>query len=82
MVLGCYYLTKARPGAKGEGRTFASTDDVLIALEMGEVETLTPIKLRYTGRVIDLVHAFDNQNILHTEPSSSSSSTWKPPSAA
>src|SRR5450432_2852630 len=68
MVLGCYYLTKARPGAKGEGRTFASTDDVLIALEMGEVETLTPIKLRYTGRVIDLVHAFDNQNIIHTEP--------------
>src|SRR6266480_188822 len=68
MVLGCYYLTKARPGAKGEGRTFASTDDVLIALEMGEVETLTPIKLRYTGKVIDLVHAFDNQNILHTEP--------------
>src|SRR5271165_7024172 len=68
MVLGCYYLTKARPGAKGEGRTLASTDDVLIALEMGEVETLTPIKLRYTGRVIDLVHAFDNQNILHTEP--------------
>src|SRR5512138_1351025 len=68
MVLGCYYLTKARPGTKGEGRTFASTDDVLIALEMGEVETLTPIKLRYTGKVIDLVHAFDNQNVLHTEP--------------
>ncbi len=68
MVLGCYYLTKQRPGARGEGRTFASTDDVLIALEMGEVETLTPIKLRYTGRVIDLVHAFDNQNVLHTEP--------------
>jgi DNA-directed RNA polymerase subunit beta' len=41
---------------------------VLIALEMGEVETLTPIKLRYTGKVIDLVHAFDNQNMLHTEP--------------
>ncbi|MCC6859689.1 MAG: DNA-directed RNA polymerase subunit beta', partial [Bryobacterales bacterium] len=68
MVLGIYYLTKARPGTKGEGRTFASTEEVLIALEMGEVETLTPIKLRYTGRVIDLVHAFDNQNVLHTEP--------------
>src|SRR5271166_6649541 len=68
MVLGLYYLTKARPGTKGEGRTFASTDDVLIALEMGEVETLTPIKLRYTGKVIDLNKAFDNQNILHTEP--------------
>jgi DNA-directed RNA polymerase subunit beta' len=35
---------------------------------MGEVETLTPIKLRFTGRVIDLVKAFDNQNVLHTEP--------------
>src|SRR5262252_2215717 len=68
MVLGLYYLTKARPGTKGEGRTFASIDDVLIALEMGEVETLTPIKLRYTGKVIDLVKAFDNQNLLHTEP--------------
>jgi DNA-directed RNA polymerase subunit beta' len=68
MVLGLYYLTKARPGAKGEGRTFASTDEVLIALEMGEVETLTPVKLRYTGKVIDLSKAFDNQNLLHTEP--------------
>src|SRR5262244_3259027 len=68
MVLGLYYLTKARPGTKGEGRTFASIDDVLIALEMGEVETLTPIKLRYTGKVIDLVHAFDSQNVIHTEP--------------
>src|ERR1700744_3159853 len=68
MVLGLYYLTKARPGTKGEGRTFASADDVLIALEMGEVETLSPIKLRYTGRVIDLMKAFDSQNVIHTEP--------------
>jgi DNA-directed RNA polymerase subunit beta' len=69
MVLGSYYLTKMRPGSKGEGRTFASTDDVLIALEMGEVQTLTSIKLRYTGKVIDLTKAFDSQNIVHTAPS-------------
>ncbi len=69
MVLGSYYLTKMRPGSRGEGRTFASTDDVLIALEMGEVETLSSIKLRYTGKVIDLTKAFDSQNIIHTEPS-------------
>src|SRR4051812_28210796 len=68
MVLGLYYLTKMRPNSKGSGRTFASIDDVLIALEMGEVETLTAIKLRYTGKVIDLNKAFDNQNILYTEP--------------
>ena len=68
MVLGLYYLTKAKPGAKGEGRTFASPEEVLIALEMGEVESLTPIRLRYTGKVIDLEKAYDDQDILHTEP--------------
>ncbi len=68
MVLGLYYLTKMRPNSKGSGRTFASMEDVLIALEMGEVETLTAIKLRYTGKVIDLTKAFDNQNIMYTEP--------------
>ncbi len=68
MVLGLYYLTKAKPGAKGEGRAFANTDEVLLALEAGEVETLTPIRLRYTGEVIDLTTAYDNQDIIHTEP--------------
>ncbi|MEE8297450.1 MAG: DNA-directed RNA polymerase subunit beta', partial [Hyphomicrobium sp.] len=68
MVLGLYYLTKARPGAKGEGRTFGNAEEVLLALEMGIVETLTPIKLYYSGWVIDLVNAFDNQDILHAEP--------------
>ena len=41
IVLGCYYLTKPKPGAKGEGRVFASIDDVVLALENREVETLT-----------------------------------------
>ena len=68
MVLGLYYLTKMRPNSKGSGRTFASIEDVLIALEMGEVETLSAIKLRYTGKVIDLTKAFDSQNIMHTQP--------------
>jgi DNA-directed RNA polymerase subunit beta' len=68
MVLGLYYLTKARPGTKGEGKQFASAEDVLIALEMGEVETLTPIKLRHSGWVIDLAKAKDSQAVIHTEP--------------
>ena len=29
IVLGCYYLTRDKPGAKGEGRVFASLDEVL-----------------------------------------------------
>jgi DNA-directed RNA polymerase subunit beta' len=68
MVLGLYYLTKAKPGAKGEGRAFANVDEVMLALEMGNVETLTPIRLRYTGDVIDLTLAYDDQDIIHTEP--------------
>src|SRR6202043_314134 len=34
----------------------------------GEVETLTPIRLRYTGEVIDLTATYDDQDITHTEP--------------
>ncbi len=68
MVLGLYYLTKIRRGTKGEGKKFASVEDVLIALEMGEVETQTPVTLRYTGRVIDLANSYDSQDVLHTEP--------------
>src|SRR5207244_4500023 len=32
-----------------------------------EVETLTPIRLRYTGEVIDLTQAYDDQDIIHTD---------------
>src|SRR5271156_4007426 len=67
MVLGIYYLTKGRGGSKGEGRAFGSTDEVVLALEAGEVELLTPIRLRYTGEVIDLGTAFDDQDIPHAQ---------------
>src|ERR1700751_1875421 len=65
MVLGLYYLTKAKPGAKGEGRSFANIEEVLLAMEAGEVETLSPIRLRFTGEVIDLTTAYDDQDITH-----------------
>src|SRR5205823_800777 len=68
MVLGIYYLTKSKPGAKGEGRAFANIDEVLLAVEAGAVETLTPIRLRHTGEVMDLTAAYDDQDVLHTQP--------------
>ena len=68
MVLGIYYLTKSHAGARGEGRVFANTDEVLLALEAKEVETLSPIRLRYTGAVLDMTNAYDDQDLLHTEP--------------
>ena len=67
IVLGCYYLTKAKSGAKGEGRAFGNVDDVVLALEAGELETLSPIRLRFTGPLLDLTTARDDQDVLHTE---------------
>jgi DNA-directed RNA polymerase subunit beta' len=67
IVLGCYYLTKSKTGAKGEGRAFGSVEDVLLALEAGEVETLSAIRLRYTGRLVDLTLARDSQDVLEAE---------------
>src|SRR5260370_16974568 len=68
MVLGIYYLTKAKPGAKGEGRVFGMPEEVVLAVEAGEVELLTPIRLRYNGEVIDLTTPYDHQDIPHTVP--------------
>ncbi|MGE4226610.1 MAG: DNA-directed RNA polymerase subunit beta', partial [Vicinamibacterales bacterium] len=67
IVLGCYYMTKSKAGAKGEGRAFGSIDDVMLALEAGEVETLTPIRLRYSGPLQDLTTSRDDQDVLHTD---------------
>src|SRR5438105_11118703 len=67
IVLGCYYLTKAKSGAKGEGRAFGNPEDVMLALEAGELETLSPIRLRYTGDLQDLTASRDDQDVLHTE---------------
>jgi len=67
MVLGVYYLSRAKPGTRGEGRTFGSIDEVLLALYHGEVETQTPIRLRYTGQLIDMTTAYDEQAIAHAD---------------
>jgi DNA-directed RNA polymerase subunit beta' len=64
IVLGCYYLTRDKPGAKGEGRVFASLDEVLLALDAKEVTTQTPIKLRIEGDLIDLTQEHDTQDVM------------------
>jgi DNA-directed RNA polymerase subunit beta' len=46
---------------------FADRDHVVVALENGELETLTPIRLRFTGQLLDLTVARDDQDVLHTE---------------
>jgi DNA-directed RNA polymerase subunit beta' len=64
IVLGCYYLTRERPGMKGEGRLFGSTDEVLLALDAKEVTTQTLIKLRIEGDLIDLTQEHDTQDVM------------------
>ncbi|MCQ2183480.1 MAG: DNA-directed RNA polymerase subunit beta' [Bacteroidales bacterium] len=46
MVLGLYYITKIRPGAKGEGKSFYSPEEVIIALNEKAIEMHSLIKVR------------------------------------
>jgi len=45
MVLGCYWLTKERSGAKGEGKVFSGPEEVRIAYDHGAVEEHAAIKV-------------------------------------
>src|ERR1700681_755012 len=68
LVLGCYYLTKEKEkGARGEGKSFGSFEEVLIALQAQAVELLTPIKVRVSGKLIDLTTHFNDQDVVHAE---------------
>ncbi len=53
IVLGCYYLTSARDGAKGEGKQFGGFDEVDAAYALGVVELNTRIKVRYDAKTYD-----------------------------
>ncbi len=50
MVLGCYYLTKQKKGDLGEGRSFSSIDEVVLAYEGGSVGLHAIIDLRARGK--------------------------------
>ncbi|WP_447979883.1 DNA-directed RNA polymerase subunit beta' [Candidatus Nitrospira bockiana] len=52
MVLGCYWLTKERAGAKGEGKVFASREEVRMAYDAGEVEEHAKVKVRIDGTLV------------------------------
>ena len=53
MVLGCYYLTIARDGVKGEGQAFNNATDVNYAYEVGAISLHAKIKYRLDGQWID-----------------------------
>jgi DNA-directed RNA polymerase subunit beta' len=53
MVLGCYWLTKERVGAKGEGKVFSSPEEVRMAYDAHEVEEHAKIRVRIGGSLVE-----------------------------
>ena len=45
MVLGLYYITKIRPGAKGSGLTFYGPEEAIIANNEGRCDLHAPVKV-------------------------------------
>lgn len=53
VVLGMYWMTRIRPGAKGTGKVFGYINDVLYAYESGVVDLQAAIKYRINGKLED-----------------------------
>jgi len=51
IVLGCYYLTKSRSSAKGEGKIFAGPHEVRVAFDQGEAHIHARIRARIKGKL-------------------------------
>ncbi len=53
IVLGIYWMTRIRPGAKGTGAVFGSVQDVIYAHENGYVDLQAAIKCRMKNKLMD-----------------------------
>ena len=51
MILGCYYLTISREGAKGEGMVFSSIDEAYMAYNEHQIELHSRVGIRITREV-------------------------------
>ena len=68
IVLGCYYLTLDREEMVGEGKSFNTIDEVLLALDAKAVATQTKIRLRWNGDLIDLTKEHNTQDVIRATP--------------
>ncbi len=53
VVLGCYYLTRIKPNAKGGGKVFASFEEALLAYEQGIIAVNASIKVAINGAITE-----------------------------
>ena len=51
MIIGHYFLTLMKDGAKGEGRAFSSKDEAHMAFDAGEIEIGSRITVRMKGMI-------------------------------
>ncbi|MDP9443385.1 MAG: DNA-directed RNA polymerase subunit beta' [Actinomycetota bacterium] len=49
MIIGIFFLTMARDGMPGEGRSFASVAEAIMAFDRGELALQSRIRMRLTG---------------------------------
>ncbi|MCP5068115.1 MAG: DNA-directed RNA polymerase subunit beta', partial [bacterium] len=53
IVLGCYYMTRERPGVVGEGLVFSGPEEVRVAYDAGELDIHAGIKVRLEGEIVE-----------------------------
>jgi DNA-directed RNA polymerase subunit beta' len=53
MVLGIHYMTRIKPGDKGEGKYFYNVDELMMAVEIGSVGYNALIKLKVGDELIE-----------------------------
>ncbi len=53
MVLGVYYITRQKEGARGAGLVFSSPEEAIYAYEIGEVDLHAKVKIRIDGKIIE-----------------------------
>jgi len=46
IILGCYWVTKIKKGAKGEGKNLSSPEEAIMAYEFGDVDLRARIRVR------------------------------------
>ena len=57
MVLGCYYLTQVRKGAKGEGKIFTDVNEALMAYQTGELSLQAKCHIRMFRTIDGVEHS-------------------------
>ena len=62
MILGIYYLSLSKNGAKGENKLLSNVDEVMIAVEMGAIDINAKVRTVIDGQI---VHTTAGRLIVH-----------------